>query len=66
MIKDGTISGKYPVSLFIEGVEYPLNDRNEKRLSRRLFEKYSPDTKVQEVVFGEVINTLRLDEIFNR
>ena len=54
-----------PVSLKINGTEYPLTDCNEKRVKRRLLEKYKPNTVVEEWVMGELSRTATLVDIFN-
>ena len=54
-----------PVALRINGTTYPLNDVNEKRLKDRLLSKYPPETEVQELVDGEPVNTLKLEDVFN-
>ena len=54
-----------PVCLKISGTEYPLNDCNEKRVKRRLLEKYKPEQIVEVWVDGYLSRTDTLIDIFN-
>ena len=53
-----------PVFLKINNISYPLTDSNEKRVKRRLLEKYKPNTVVETWVDGFLSTTCELQDIF--
>ena len=55
-----------PVALKVNGKEYILTDVNEQRVKKELYKRYKSDTLVEEVVDGEKINELELQDIFTK
>ena len=53
------------VALLIGNTRYPVIDKGEKALKRRLYAKYTATTPVEEWVGGELINICELQDIFN-
>ena len=50
--------------LVVQGREFILTDVNEQRIKKELYKLYKPETLVEEVVDGIIINILELRDIF--
>ena len=55
-----------PCMLVVQGREFILTDVNEQRIKKELYKLYKPETLVEEVVDGIIVNTLMLKDVFSQ
>ena len=55
-----------PCMLVVNGREFILTDVNEQRIKKELYKLYKPETLVEEVVDGIIVNTLMLKDVFSQ